>query len=73
VHDVVSCLPDAISLKLRAGRGAGRSVLVVATIALEGFMVLLGLQLGSRESDQRGPRTGPTNRRCVDHQSCVDL
>jgi hypothetical protein len=48
-------------------------VLVVATIALEGFMVLLGLQLGSRESDQRGQRTGPTGRRCVDHQSCVDL
>jgi transposase-like protein len=70
VHDVVSCLPDAISLKLRAVRGAGRSVLVVATIALEGFMVLLGLQLGSRESDQR---TGPTSRRCVDHRSCVDL
>jgi hypothetical protein len=63
VHDVVSCSLDAISLQLRAGRGAGRGVLVASMITLEGCKVLLGLQLGSRESDQRGQPTSPTSRR----------
>lgn len=49
-HDVVYCFLDAIYLKLRPDDEPAEGVLVAWGITLEGQKVLLGLQLGSRES-----------------------
>jgi putative transposase len=49
-HDVVSCYLDAIYLKLRPDDEPAEGVLVAWGLTLEGQKVLLGLQLGSRES-----------------------
>jgi putative transposase len=50
LHDLVSCYLDAIYLKLRPTDEPAEGVLVAWGITLEGQKVLLGLQLGSRES-----------------------
>ena len=50
MHDLVSCYLDAIYLKLRPTDEPAEGVLVAWAITLEGQKVLLGLQLGSRES-----------------------
>jgi len=49
-HDLVYCFLDAIYLKLRPDDEPAEGVLVAWGITLEGQKVLLGLQLGSRES-----------------------
>ena len=49
-HDVVYCFLDAVYLKLRPDYTPAESVLVAWGVTLEGRKVLLGLQLGSRES-----------------------
>src|SRR3990172_9480598 len=49
-HDVVYCFLDAIYLKLRPDDEPAEGVLVAWGVTLEGRKVLLGLQLGSRES-----------------------
>lgn len=49
-HDVVYCFLDAIYLKLRPSDEPAEGVLVCWGVTLEGRKVLLGLQLGSRES-----------------------
>lgn len=49
-HDLVYCFLDAIYLKLRPEDEPAEGVLVAWGITLEGGKVLLGLQLGSRES-----------------------
>ncbi len=49
-HDLVYCYLDAIYLKLRPDDEPAEGVLVAWGITLEGTKVLLGLQLGSRES-----------------------
>jgi len=49
-HDLVYCYLDAIYLKLRPTDEPAEGVLVAWGITLEGQKVLLGLQLGSRES-----------------------
>ena len=49
-HDLVYCFLDAIYLKLRPEDSPAEGVLVAWGITLEGRKVLLGLQLGSRES-----------------------
>lgn len=49
-HDVVYCYLDAIYLKLRPDEEPAEGVLVAWGLTLEGQKVLLGLQLGSRES-----------------------
>ncbi|MHB1244307.1 MAG: IS256 family transposase [Gaiellaceae bacterium] len=49
-HDLVYCFLDAIYLKLRPEDEPAEGVLVAWGITLEGRKVLLGLQLGSRES-----------------------
>jgi putative transposase len=49
-HDVVYLYLDAIYLKLRPDDEPAEGVLVAWAITLEGHKVLLGLQLGSRES-----------------------
>jgi len=49
-HDVVYCFLDAIYLKLRPDEEPAEGVLVAWGVTLEGSKVLLGLQLGSRES-----------------------
>lgn len=49
-HDLVYCFLDAIYLKLRPEEEPAEGVLVAWGITLEGQKVLLGLQLGSRES-----------------------
>ena len=49
-HDLVYCFLDAIYLKLRPEDEPAEGVLVAWGITLEGQKVLLGLQLGSRES-----------------------
>ena len=49
-HDVVYCFLDAIYLKLRPDDTPAEGVLVAWGVTLEGRKVLLGLQLGSRES-----------------------
>jgi len=49
-HDVVYCFLDAIYLKLRPDDEPAEGVLVCWGVTLEGRKVLLGLQLGSRES-----------------------
>jgi transposase-like protein len=49
-HDVVYCYLDAIYLKLRPDDEPAEGVLVAWGLTLEGQKVLLGLQLGSRES-----------------------
>ena len=49
-HDLVYCYLDAIYLKLRPTDEPAEGVLVAWGITLEGDKVLLGLQLGSRES-----------------------
>jgi transposase-like protein len=49
-HDLVYCYLDAIYLKLRPDDGPAEGVLVAWGLTLEGQKVLLGLQLGSRES-----------------------
>src|SRR4051794_5870095 len=51
-HDVVYCYLDAIYLKLRPDDEPAEGVLVAWGLTLEGQKVLLGLQLGSRESYQ---------------------
>jgi putative transposase len=50
IHDLVYCYLDAIYLKLRPTDEPAEGVLVAWGITLEGHKVLLGLQLGSRES-----------------------
>lgn len=50
IHDLVYCYLDAIYLKLRPTDEPAEGVLVAWGITLEGQKVLLGLQLGSRES-----------------------
>ncbi len=50
VHDLVYCYLDAIYVKLRPTDEPAEGVLVAWGITLEGQKVLLGLQLGSRES-----------------------
>ncbi len=49
-HDLVYCFLDAIYLKLRPEDEPAEGVLVAWGITLEGRKLLLGLQLGSRES-----------------------
>jgi putative transposase len=49
-HDVVYCFLDAIYLKLHRDGTPAAGVLVAWGVTLEGRKVLLGLQLGSRES-----------------------
>jgi transposase-like protein len=49
-HDLVYCYLDAIYLKLRPDDEPAEGVLVAWGLTLEGQKVLLGLQLGSRES-----------------------
>jgi len=49
-HDLVYCYLDAIYLKLRFDDEPAEGVLVAWGLTLEGQKVLLGLQLGSRES-----------------------
>ena len=49
-HDVVYCFLDAIYLKLRPDDEPAEGVLCAWGMTLEGQKVLLGLQLGSRES-----------------------
>jgi putative transposase len=49
-HDLVYCYLDAIYLKLRPDDEPAEGVLVAWGLTLEGTKVLLGLQLGSRES-----------------------
>lgn len=49
-HDLVYCYVDAIYLKLRPDDEPAEGVLVAWGLTLEGQKVLLGLQLGSRES-----------------------
>jgi putative transposase len=49
-HDLVYCYLDAIYLKLRLDDEPAEGVLVAWGLTLEGQKVLLGLQLGSRES-----------------------
>ena len=49
-HDLVYCYLDAIYLKLRPDDEPAEGVLVCWGLTLEGQKVLLGLQLGSRES-----------------------
>ncbi len=49
-HDLVYCFLDAIYLKLRPDETPAEGVLVAWGVTLEGRKVLLGLQLGSRES-----------------------
>lgn len=49
-YDLVYCFLDAIYLKLRPTDEPAEGVLVAWGITLEGRKVLLGLQLGSRES-----------------------
>jgi putative transposase len=49
-HDLVYCSLDAIYLKLRPDDEPAEGVLVAWGLTLEGQKVLLGLQLGSRES-----------------------
>jgi putative transposase len=49
-HDLVYCYLDAIYLKLRPDEEPAEGVLVAWGLTLEGQKVLLGLQLGSRES-----------------------
>ena len=49
-HDLAYCYLDAIYLKLRPTDEPAEGVLVAWGITLEGQKVLLGLQLGSRES-----------------------
>ncbi len=49
-HDLVYCFLDAVYLKLRPDDTPAEGVLVAWGITLEGRKVLLGLQLGSRES-----------------------
>jgi putative transposase len=49
-HDLVYCFLDAIYLKLRPEDEPAEGVLVAWGVTLEGQKVLLGLQLGSRES-----------------------
>jgi putative transposase len=49
-HDVVYCFLDAIYLKLHPDDAPAEGVLVAWGVTLEGRKVLLGLQLGSRES-----------------------
>jgi putative transposase len=49
-HDLVYCYLDAIYLKLRPDDEPAEGVLVAWGVTLEGRKVLLGLQLGSRES-----------------------
>jgi putative transposase len=50
MHDLVYCYLDAIYLKLRPDDEPAEGVLVAWGLTLEGQKVLLGLQLGSRES-----------------------
>jgi putative transposase len=49
-HDLVYCYLDAIYLKLRPDDEPAEGVLVAWGLTLEGQKVLLGLQLGNRES-----------------------
>jgi len=49
-HDLVYCFLDAVYLKLRPDDTPAEGVLVAWGITLDGGKVLLGLQLGSRES-----------------------
>ena len=49
-HDLIYCFLDAIYLKLRPDDTPAEGVLVAWGVTLEGRKVLLGLQLGSRES-----------------------
>lgn len=49
-HELVYCFLDAIYLKLRPDDEPAEGVLVAWGVTLEGRKVLLGLQLGSRES-----------------------
>jgi putative transposase len=49
-HDLVYCYLDAIYLRLRPDDEPAEGVLVAWGLTLEGQKVLLGLQLGSRES-----------------------
>ncbi len=49
-HDLVYCFLDAVYLKLRPEDTPAEGVLVAWGVTLEGSKVLLGLQLGSRES-----------------------
>lgn len=49
-HDLVYCFLDAVYLKLRPNDTPAEGVLVTWAVTLEGGKVLLGLQLGSRES-----------------------
>jgi transposase-like protein len=49
-HDLIYCYLDAIYLKLRPDDQPAEGVLVCWGLTLEGQKVLLGLQLGSRES-----------------------
>ena len=49
-HDLVYCYLDAIYLRLRPTDEPAEGVLVAWGLTLEGQKVLLGLQLGSRES-----------------------
>jgi len=49
-HDLVYCFLDAVYLKLRPDDTPAEGVLVAWGVTLEGGKVLLGLQLGSRES-----------------------
>ncbi len=49
-HDLVYCYLDAIYLKLRPDDEPAEGVLVAWGLTLEGQKILLGLQLGSRES-----------------------
>ena len=51
-HDLVYCYLDAIYLKLRPTDEPAEGVLVAWGVTLEGQKVLLGLQLGSRESHE---------------------
>jgi putative transposase len=49
-HDVIYCFLDAIYLKLHPDDEPAEGVLMAWGVTLEGSKVLLGLQLGSRES-----------------------
>ena len=49
-HDLIYCYLDAIYLRLRPDDEPAEGVLVAWGLTLEGQKVLLGLQLGSRES-----------------------
>jgi putative transposase len=72
MHDIVYCYLDAIYLKLRSTDEPAEGVLVAWGITLEGQKVLLGLQLGCRESYESWLDLRPRSDGRRDDGACVD-